>query len=486
MRPRMMLCTFLITLLTASAFASGPPGTALLEDARSYAAQAGVSVDEALRRLRLQREIGDLDAALTTEEPSTYAGLWIDDKNGYRVVVRFTEPAAEARLRARVAGGNLANLVESRPAKWSLEELNKRRGEVRGHARGAKIHTNSNINVFENRAEIYVLDEWKLNGALARAGAHLPEGVVVRQVARLAEPSALTGGTAISGCTAGFTVQASTGELGILTAGHCNNTQYAQGILLPFRSEKRGGDYDVQWNSACDLLQVTNQFESGYGLRSVTGTRSRNNQAIGTYVCKWGRTTGRTCGWIDGKGFDPDGWLDFNPFDGTFISVDGRGANLADPGDSGGPWFVEDLAYGIHSGTIVSGYGAIFGQDDGKNAVYMAINYVSGLGVSVLTSNPGACNFAPIANFSGGGRIDGIANFNGSTSSDPDGYIVRWEWDFDDGTTGVSTTPTITHAYPPNSGSYWVTLTVTDNEGKRGVISKEICVPTISCTNRLP
>src|SRR5690242_10250617 len=99
MRKRMKLCTFIITLFatlfTGSIHAAEPPSEALLEDATSYAAQTGVSVDEAVRRLRLQKEIGDLEATLATEEPDTYAGLWIDDKSGYRIVARFTDPAAE-------------------------------------------------------------------------------------------------------------------------------------------------------------------------------------------------------------------------------------------------------------------------------------------------------------------------------------------------------------------------------------------------------
>ncbi|HEX6083745.1 MAG TPA: PKD domain-containing protein, partial [Thermoanaerobaculia bacterium] len=433
MRKRMMLFAVVIALFTGSILAATPPSAALLEDATSYAAQVGVSVDEAVRRLQLQREIGDLDAALSTEESATYAGLWIDDERGYRVVVRFTDPAAEARLRARIAGGALRDLVDVRPARWSLVELQQRRNDARGHARAAKVRTNSDINVRENRVELYVLDPAKLNAAKAR----IPDGVVIQRVSRLADGEALTGGRRISTCTSGFTVQAPNGELGVATAGHCDNTQYYQGILLPFRRERNDNDHDVQWHSGCDLMQVTNQFESGFGLRSVVGTRHRNNQAEGTYVCKYGRTTGRTCGWIESRNYDLD--LFPNPFDGNFIRVDGRGTNLSEPGDSGGPWFVENVAYGIHHG---------YPADD-QDSIYMAINYISGIGVSVLTSNPGVCNLLPTANFTaGGGRLDGATSFNGSTSSDPDGYIVRWDWSFGDGTTGVSTTPYITHRYP--------------------------------------
>ena len=467
------VCALALALIALPLFgqdpATAPPSEALLEDAAEYASRVGVGVDEAVRRLRLQRQIGDLEAVLLNEEPATYAGMWIEDTPRYRAVARFTDPAAAGRLRARVAGGALEELIETRSARWSLAELEKRQTESRGLARGLKIQTNSNVNVVENRVELYVLDPAKFGAAIAAAKARIPEGVAIQRVSRLAEPEALIGGSPLTTCTGGFTVQAPTGELGVATAGHCQNTQSFQFINLPFRREKEDGEYDVQWHSGCDLVQVTNQFETGFGLRSVIGTRHRNNQVIGTFVCKFGKTTGKTCGWIDSKTYDPNPIS--NLFGGKYIYVDGRGANLSEGGDSGGPWFVEDIAYGIHSGHPAND----------KNSYYMAINYVSGVGVSVLTSNPGACNFVPIANFAAHARLDGFATFNGSTSADPDGFIVRWEWNFDDGTTAVSTTPSITHVYPPDSGSYIVTLTVTDNEGKRGSTAKEVCVPTIAC-----
>jgi PKD repeat protein len=52
--------------------------------------------------------------------------------------------------------------------------------------------------------------------------------------------------------------------------------------------------------------------------------------------------------------------------------------------------------------------------------------------------------------------------FDGSESSDPDGTIVSYEWDFGDGTTGTGSNPT--HAYADNK-EYTVTLTVTDDDG---------------------
>lgn len=52
--------------------------------------------------------------------------------------------------------------------------------------------------------------------------------------------------------------------------------------------------------------------------------------------------------------------------------------------------------------------------------------------------------------------------FNGSRSSDHDGTITSWVWNFGDGTTGNGAI--VTHNYT-NPGKYIVTLTVTDNDG---------------------
>ena len=50
-------------------------------------------------------------------------------------------------------------------------------------------------------------------------------------------------------------------------------------------------------------------------------------------------------------------------------------------------------------------------------------------------------------------------------SYDPDGYIISWFWDFDDGNTSTHQEGgNITHTFQ-NEGSYRVKLTVTDNEG---------------------
>jgi PKD repeat protein/subtilisin family serine protease len=66
-----------------------------------------------------------------------------------------------------------------------------------------------------------------------------------------------------------------------------------------------------------------------------------------------------------------------------------------------------------------------------------------------------------------------VVAFDGSASSDPDGTIVAWEWDFGDGTTGSGVV--VNHAFPAD-GTYTVTLTVRDDDGATDSVSHTVQV----------
>jgi PKD repeat protein len=67
-----------------------------------------------------------------------------------------------------------------------------------------------------------------------------------------------------------------------------------------------------------------------------------------------------------------------------------------------------------------------------------------------------------------------ICTFDGSQSTDTNGQIVSWAWDFGDGTTGTGNGGD-QHTYT-SAGTYTVRLTVTDNEGATGTLTKLIAV----------
>lgn len=69
-------------------------------------------------------------------------------------------------------------------------------------------------------------------------------------------------------------------------------------------------------------------------------------------------------------------------------------------------------------------------------------------------------NQGPVAAFTD--SVSGqTVDFNGSASSDPDGSVAQYAWDFGDGHTGSGASPQHTYAGP---GSYTATLRVTDDE----------------------
>jgi parallel beta-helix repeat protein len=79
-------------------------------------------------------------------------------------------------------------------------------------------------------------------------------------------------------------------------------------------------------------------------------------------------------------------------------------------------------------------------------------------------------NQNPIAVISGlnQGEINKALTFDGSGSSDNDGSITDYQWDFGDEI--LSTGPSPTHTYT-SPGNYTVTLQVTDDDGETGITS---------------
>jgi hypothetical protein len=367
----------------------------LLPDARQYAATYDVELDEALSRLRRQAVIGRLNAKLAEKEPATFAGLWVQHEPSYLIVVQFAG-GGEARLQKLLRNEAFDELyphVDVRTARRSLKALAAVQAASHQAAKAQGVPVESMINVRENRVDLRTTEVGQLTKSLQdadrmRKGAgalKLLDNVVIIEVDRLSVPVRYVyAGRQITACTSGFAVQDVNGTLGVLTAGHCPDGQAFNLRNLPFQAGQFSGSVDAQWHTAPEL-HVTNRIWDGLfdtstpSYRFVTGTRPRSQQAVGEFVCKFGVTTGHNCGTIESTSFLPPSgpglWV--NPA-ATFIYVDGdrHGVDLSEPGDSGGPWFSGETAYGVMSG------------QSSNDAIYMAIDFISALGVSVLTTTP--------------------------------------------------------------------------------------------------
>ncbi|HST59292.1 MAG TPA: S1 family peptidase [Longimicrobium sp.] len=331
------------------------------QDAAAYASQFGVSPQEGARRLQLQEAVNALNARLTEEQAGTFAGLSIEHTPEFRVVARFTRKGEET-LQPYLSPA-LAQVVQVEPARFTLQQLERRLEASYDRVRKAGIPAAGGVDVRANRAEVHVQ---RGRSAAARGLLTESDASVVEVDHLPQEEIAMYGGLSITGCTSGFSVVNSAGTRGVSTAGHCGNSQTLSGIALTFRGESYSGSYDVQWHNAAGNT-YPNTIKVSTSTRAITSTRSRTSQTVGSQVCKQGRTTGYTCGTINTISYCASGAC-------TWVRVAGNGTNLSEGGDSGGPWFSGNTAYGSHT------YGI------GNDSAYMPVNYFSGISVSIATS----------------------------------------------------------------------------------------------------
>ncbi|MDQ3024772.1 MAG: S1 family peptidase, partial [bacterium] len=282
-----------LTIALAIAAASPARADVYHPDAIAYAVTFGVSLNEASRRLRLQSVVGDLEQALELSESATFAGIWIEHQP-YRVITSFTR-AGQSTIARHASGGPLAAVIEVRTARYSLASL---RADLTRLADAPDGPFSAGINLSENAIEIETTSLAAFNEWAAVHGSAIPAHAKLKVVHALPSPVLdIYGGLGLSGCTSGFSVIDGGGTRGTTTAGHCGNSQSYQGNDLPFVSENVGGWSDVQWHTAPSLT-VLNLIQEPYYpyTRSITSSTYWGSQTVGSTVCKYGNTSGYSCG----------------------------------------------------------------------------------------------------------------------------------------------------------------------------------------------
>ena len=164
---------------------------------------------------------------------------------------------------------------------------------------------------------------------------------------------------------------------------------------------------------------------------------------------------------------------------GIAISPDGRTAYV---NDAGGVVPIDTATNTAGTAIAVANGGAAIAiSPDGKTLYVTGQNGSGGFVTPIATANstvgtpimvgfsPSGVAFTPdqgpTAAFSKTTAPAGQrSSFDASASTDPNGGIASYHWDFGDGTTQTTTTPATTHIYAA-ANSYSVTLTVTDTAG---------------------
>jgi PKD repeat protein len=180
--------------------------------------------------------------------------------------------------------------------------------------------------------------------------------------------------------------------------------------------------------------------------------------------------------------------------DNSWIQDEGRLRNTSPP--PGQPGTVNAVKYTAPSGALVFASGTMqwaegLGDQADDRIEQATYNVFSDMGVQPetpegITLDPGGSNRAPNGSFTATPnpvKTNTQVTFDASASSDPDGSVVKYEWDLDgNGTfeTNTGTTPKATSSYA-NEAEVNVRLRVTDNGG-----ATDLAVRTLTVINNQP
>ena len=153
--------------------------------------------------------------------------------------------------------------------------------------------------------------------------------------------------------------------------------------------------------------------------------------------------------------------------------------------------FNASASLATNSGGTITSYSWTFGDGSDKGPVTtavvthayatwgrftVALTVTDSYGYTNTTTGVVVVDAPPIATFDTLFPLAKVGRpfvFNGSDSHDPDGNVTSWTWTFGDG--GQGSGAVVSHTYQV-TGVYNVTLTVVDNNGFRGSVTKAILV----------
>lgn len=348
-------------------------------EVQNYTREYNVSPEEAIRRFTLLEAVPTLNYELSNYEGVIFGGLWVQHTPEFKLFINVVGNNQQV-IQSYITDGALNDVVQVQAANLTLNELESLASIVAQEFAGAGVKFDYDINVPENRVEVYMTDSSirSIHPKLEKMMTEFGSSVLLVRVDQLSRRTySILGGyklTNLNGqtkCTSGFTVvHSASGNKGIATAGHCGNElKYNGKRILVFQAESWSSvsiiPYDVQWHtSSYPTDDLRAYIHIGSGNRAIYGQSPRGYQYVGEYVCKYGVNSGSGCGTIVSKNFN-----------GTYIRVHSDLADLSEPTDSGGPWYKDYTAYGIMTGDI----------EPGNDAYYMAIDYISILGLQLYT-----------------------------------------------------------------------------------------------------
>lgn len=343
----------------------------------------GIDVPLAREYLQRREHVGELYAQLRDSKPGGFEEMHIEYLPDYALVVLSTTGDLAAIMTFIISRGfeDLAPYVEVRRVSYTVDDLVT---SIELLERVAGVPLVADGNVEDGTVWISTASESAksvVETAAATTDLPIPSGQITVEAAGLIKAEANSfGGLNLDRqqngpdeCNTGFSVEETdgTGADGVVTAGHCfDYLEFNSGDDLNFVNDQESGSLDSQRHTTPGYDDQPWVRDGGTSHRVIDGRRARADQMKGDYVCVSKRDDTVKCGFLDSKIFDPG-----PGFNATFIRVDGGTTDLTVGGDSGSPWWVgSTIAYGTHVGSV---------DADPNDAVYMAQNYMTTLGVRV-------------------------------------------------------------------------------------------------------
>ena len=354
-------------------------------DARQYARRFDVSVGEAVRRLRLQEASVPLTDQLRARWEDRLAGLYIDHKPEWRIVVLLTGSKPVPDQQVLIAGMPVTVAFKvGAPANQAqiLNAIDRHQADLRtaiAHPPGMGPDAHTGTLAVMMRPED--LDKGGRAATEERLAAIAGVPVTIRAWADSDKNLSMEAGARVDGmdlsenkrflCTSGFAVTDGD-RTAITTAAHCPND------LSFVRADKSreplkmigswGARYqDVQIHSAEQDIAPLLRADDGERPRYVTSWRNRTSTRAGDFVCHRGERTGYSCSEVMFVDYAMPGDLCAGPCPAYWVAVAGPACKS---GDSGGPVFLGTIAFGLTKGGSYTAGGTC------KLYYYMSTDYL--------------------------------------------------------------------------------------------------------------
>ena len=366
---------------TAAPQADDPISAAELEDLQFIASQKGISLQTAIERYAWHDDLAAEVSRIREAFPADFTGAKIVDAGNAWVAFAGATPAGASDIIDAWDASHSGVSVEKR-TNLGFNELEKQKAiEAVHHAvyespEVLEAVTRFDFTTSQVRATVILQDtasDSVLGGLVSSARSNLTDKVGAGILDHITVSVILSNAQALGGvessskhmggetlfrgdeegCTTGFVVVDSGGNRGIATAGHCENDHAFtdDDVTLTFQAPHYVGAYgDFEWHTGSQ--DMPSDFYAGDSSSSESHIRHVSYGGVGSpmmgqTLCRNGRVTYKNCASV----YDVDRCGLLTPWGHPCKLVEMDDYQSAD-GDSGGPVYMADTAYGLHQGWV--------------------------------------------------------------------------------------------------------------------------------------